>query len=199
MKKINAFVAFAYHQQCAVWAEVLGFKALAADCWEKAHAARPVGARSLVSASVMHLAAKNPADAERVLKMAVAADPKNAAAWFNLGFVRQERGAHAEAIQAFDTAMGIDSKLDRAFYGKALSLMKTGDYAAAKPLLETTIKLQPMSPYGYYQLAAAQFKTGDHDGYIKTTSKLGKFEPQLAVQLQRETGVDAGVKNPFNA
>lgn len=199
MKSILSLFEYAFHQQCAIWAEVFGFRSMAADSWVKAFEARPTNGRALVSASVQFLAAKMPVEAERALRRALEVEPRNAAGWFNLGFILQERRLHADAIRAFDSAIEIDGRLDRAFYGKALSLMNLGNFAEARPLLETTIKLQPMSPYGYYQLAALQFKTGDHDGYIKTTSKLGKFEPQLAVQLQRETGVDAGVKNPFNA
>jgi hypothetical protein len=38
---------------------------------------------------------------------------------------------------------------------------------------------------------------GDEKAYKKITRKLGSFEPKLALQLQQETGVDAGVRDPF--
>ncbi|NBO83327.1 MAG: hypothetical protein EBU75_11035, partial [Betaproteobacteria bacterium] len=55
----------------------------------------------------------------------------------------------------------------------------------------------PMSPYGYYQLASLHHKLGDEKACIKLVRKLHKFEPQLAAQLQKETGVQAGVEDPF--
>jgi hypothetical protein len=54
-----------------------------------------------------------------------------------------------------------------------------------------------MSPYGYYQLASLHHKLGDEKACIKLVKKLHQFEPQLAVQLQNETGVSAGVEDPF--
>jgi len=55
-----------------------------------------------------------------------------------------------------------------------------------------------MSPYGYYQLASLHHRLGDDRSCIKLVRKLHQFEPQLAVQLQKETGVEAGVVDPFS-
>ncbi len=54
-----------------------------------------------------------------------------------------------------------------------------------------------MGPYGYYQLAGLHHRLGDEKACIKLIRKLHKFEPQLAAQVQRETGVQAGVEDPF--
>jgi len=87
--------------------------------------------------------------------------------------------------------------MDRAHYGRALSLIALDRPEEAKAALQRTIDLQPMSPYGYYQLATLHHRFGDEKACIKLVRKLSQFEPQLAAQLQKETGVQAGVEDPF--
>jgi tetratricopeptide (TPR) repeat protein len=136
-------------------------------------------------------------EAEALLRKSVESDPGYAPAWFNLGFLIQKREDHEEALRCFDMALRFEEKMDRAHYGRALSLIALNRPEEAKASLQRTIDLQPMSPYGYYQLASLHHKLGDEKACIKLVKKLHQFEPQLAVQLQNETGVSAGVEDPF--
>jgi tetratricopeptide (TPR) repeat protein len=113
------------------------------------------------------------------------------AVWFNLGFLQQDTGDHFSAIANFDRALALDEKLDRAWYGKALSLIKTGRVEEAVPLLKRNTELQPMSPFGWYQLAHAYHRLGQSERAAKVIRKLSEFEPQVARQLERETGLRA--------
>jgi tetratricopeptide (TPR) repeat protein len=186
-----------YNKQIAIWAGIFGRQEIAAEFWVRAHGFQPEKAGLLVTAANhLALAHKN-AEAESLLRKSLLIDDTQAAAWFNLGFLVQKRNEHEEALNAFDKAVRFHPSLDRAHYGRALSLMALGRNEEARAALQRTVELQPMSPYGFYHLAVLQFKMGDEKAYRKTTRKLGSFEPKLAVQLQRETGIDAGVKDPF--
>ena len=57
--------------------------------------------------------------------------------------------------------------------------------------LKQNTKLQPMSPYGWYQLARVQFDRGKPDKTQAIIDHLAKFEPKVAAQLARETGLKA--------
>lgn len=194
MKFLNRW----FYLLVAYWAIILKKHDIAADYMVLAAALKPKDPRLLTTAaSCMNAGGRN-AEAESLLRRAVEISPDYAAAWFNLGFLIQKRQDHNEAVACFEQAIRQDEKLDRAHYGRALSLMALGRHEEAKAALERTIDLQPMSPYGYYQLASLHHKLGDEKACIKLVRKLHKFEPQLAVQLQRETGVQAGVTDPFS-
>lgn len=197
MKLLRCF----FNKKVGIWAGVFGQDEVAADYWIRAaeHESTPAGmATSLITAANHLTIAKKLAESEAVLRRSIEIDGTQAPAWFNLGFLIQKRNAHEDALEAFDQAIRHDPRLDRAHYGRALSLMALDRNIEAKASLERTVDLQPMSPYGYYHLAHLQFRMGDEKAYRKTTRKLHTFEPKLAVQLQTETGVDAGVKDPFD-
>jgi tetratricopeptide (TPR) repeat protein len=197
MKLLRCF----FNKKVGIWAGVFGQDEIAADYWIRAAEleSTPSGmATSLITAANHLTIAKKLAESEAVLRRSIEIDGTQAPAWFNLGFLIQKRNAHEDALEAFDQAIRHDPRLDRAHYGRALSLMALDRNIEAKASLERTVDLQPMSPYGYYHLAHLQFRMGDEKAYRKTTRKLHTFEPKLAVQLQTETGVDAGVTDPFD-
>ena len=121
----------------------------------------------------------------------VALSPDWAEAHFDRGFLLQTLNDPEAAIAAFDRAIGLNPKHDRALYGKALCLigLKRMDEAVAP--LEKNTKLQPMSPYGWYQLARVQFDRGKPEKTQAIIDHLATFEPKVAAQLARETGLRA--------
>jgi Tfp pilus assembly protein PilF len=56
--------------------------------------------------------------------------------------------------------------------------------------LKRNTELQPMSPYGWYQLARVQVDRQQPDEARKIIRHLKGFEPKVADQLVRETGLD---------
>ena len=80
---------------------------------------------------------------------------------------------HEAAVAAFRRVLEISPDHDRALYGLGLSLISLKRLDEAVPVLERNTKLQPMSPYGWYQLGRVQ------------------FEPKVAAQLARDTGLPA--------
>jgi hypothetical protein len=55
--------------------------------------------------------------------------------------------------------------------------------------------LQPMSPYGWYQLARVHVDRHETDEATKIIRHLRGFEPKVAAQLERETGISASNAN----
>jgi predicted Zn-dependent protease len=127
-------------------------------------------------------------DAERL----VALHPhRSAADWFNLAFLRDSVQRIDAAEAAFRRALAIDPKLDRAWYGLALTLIRQGRLDEAVAALKRNTELQPMSPFGWYQLARVHAERSEPDKARHVIAHLKKFEPKVAAQLERETGLAA--------
>jgi len=126
------------------------------------------------------------ADATRLVQ---AHPERSAGDWFNLGFLLEEAGRVEEAEGAFRHAVALDDKLDRAWYGLGLALIRQHRFDDAVLALKRNTELQPMSPYGWYQLARVHFDRHDPEAARKIIRHLQGFEPKVAAQLQRETGL----------
>lgn len=129
------------------------------------------------------------AGALQALQRQVAAQPGAAPGWFNLGYLSEEMGELAQAETAFRRALEIDPKLDRAWYGLALSLIRQRRFDEAIAALRKNTELQPMSPYGWYQLARVHVDREEPEEAAKIIRHLRGFEPKVAAQLERETGL----------
>ena len=122
----------------------------------------------------------------------VAAHPRRSAAdWFNLAFLLEDAGELPGAEQAFREAVAMDPKLDRAWYGLGLTLIRQQRFDEAVAALKRNTELQPMSPYGWYQLARVHMDRHEPEETRKIIRHLQGFEPKVAAQLERETGLVA--------
>jgi Tfp pilus assembly protein PilF len=61
--------------------------------------------------------------------------------------------------------------------------------------LKRNTELQPMSPYAWYQLARVHVDRQEPGEAVKIIRHLRGFEPKVAAQLERETGLLAS--GPF--
>jgi predicted Zn-dependent protease len=115
--------------------------------------------------------------------------PEAAVHWFNFGFLLEETGDFQRAEAAFRRATELSPQLDRAWYGLGLVLIRLGRLDDALVALKKNTKLQPMSPYGWYQLARVHVDRQEPEEARNIIRHLRKFEPKVAAQLQRETGL----------
>jgi len=113
----------------------------------------------------------------------------HASTWFNHGFMLEEAGLWEEALAAFRRATELGPELDRAWYGLGLVLIRLQRYDEAVTALKRNTELQPMSPYGWYQLARIHADRQEPDEAVKIIRRLKGFEPKVAAQLERETGL----------
>ena len=112
--------------------------------------------------------------------------PRQAAGWFNLGYVLQQAGRHEEAGLAFERAAALDPRLDGAWYGLALVRIEQRRFEEAAAALERNTALQPLGPYGWYRLAQVWLALGEPGKARKVIAHLRRFEPRVAAQLERE-------------
>lgn len=115
--------------------------------------------------------------------------PAHGPGWFNLGYLLEQDEDWDGARTAFETALVQDPKLDRAWYGLGLVLIRLGRLDEAVPALERNTELQPMSPYAWYQLARVHLDRQEPEEAIKVIRHLKGFEPKVAAQLERESGL----------
>ena len=73
-----------------------------------------------------------------------------------------------------------------------LILIRQQRYDEAVTALKRNTELQPMSPYGWYQLARVHVDRRNPEEAVKIIRHLKGFEPKVAAQLERETGLQAG-------
>ncbi len=145
-------------------------------------------------ASRVHLRARRGARDDAIVdaQALVAVHPQRSAAdWFNLAYLLEDAGRFADAEAAFRRAVELDPKLDRAWYGLGLTLIRMQRYDEAVAALKRNTELQPMSPYGWYQLARVQLDRHEPDEVRRIIRHLKGFEPKVAAQLERETGLAA--------
>lgn len=169
---------------------VFGRRAAAHDVFTAMLALAPQDAYALASRA--HLRAQlGQRDAALADAQALTAfhPQRSAADWFNLGYLLDEVGRLDEAEPAFRRAIELDAKLDRAWYGWALVLIRLGRHEEAIVALRRNTELQPMSPYGWYQLARVHVDREEVDEARRIIRHLKQFEPKVAAQLERETGL----------
>jgi tetratricopeptide (TPR) repeat protein len=121
----------------------------------------------------------------RVLQL----QPEVSNAHFNHAFVAEELGLTEVAEQGFRAALQIEEKMDRAWYGLGLVLVRQGRLSEALDALKRNTTLQPMSPFGWYQLARVHVDLQQPEEARAVIRHLKGFEPKVAAQLERETGL----------
>jgi Flp pilus assembly protein TadD len=101
----------------------------------------------------------------------------------------EKAGDLEDALAAFREATRLSPALDRAWYGLGLVLIRLRRFDEAVDALRKNTELQPMSPYGWSQLARVHVDRQEPDEAAKIIRHLKGFEPKVAAQLERETGL----------
>ena len=101
--------------------------------------------------------------------------------------------AAAGTEHGFRAAIAIEEKMDRAWYGLGLVLVRQGRLDEAVEALRRNTKLLPMSPFGWYQLARVHVDLKQPEEARAVIRHLKGFEPKVAAQLERETGLAIGI------
>ena len=180
-----------YWRQVAAWSLVFGLKRVARAAHERILAADPDDARALMSIGFMLAQEDRFREGLARFDRAAQVAPDDFMAHYNRGYLLQKLNDHGAALDAFDRAIALQPDNDLALYGKAISLIALRRLDEAVGPLERNTKLQPMSPYGWYQLGRVQFDRGKPDKTQAIINHLATFEPKVAAQLARETGLKA--------
>jgi tetratricopeptide (TPR) repeat protein len=149
----------------------------------------PGDAYALASRSHLQAQLGDRAAALRTMEDLLAAHGDHGVHWFNYGFLLEEAGEWTRAEAAFRRATELSPKLDRAWYGLGLVLIRLQRLDEAVAALKANTQLQPMSPYGWYQLARVHADRHEPEEARRIIRHLQGFEPKVAAQLARETGI----------
>lgn len=169
----------------------LGLRDAAGDSFEDMRRRWPMDPYPIDSLAHIAVADGHATRALPLLRRVTELQPERAGAWFNLAFVLEQEGQAVEAEAAFRKAIELDPKIDRAWYGLGLVLIRQQRLEEAIQALKQNTKMQPMSPFGWYQMARAHHELGQHDEAARVIRHLEGFEPKVAAQLRRETGIRA--------
>ena len=171
---------------------VLGRREAAIRVFDRMLVRWPANAYALASRAHLKAQLGRRGEAIADARALVAAHPdRSAADWFNLAFLLEDAAQLTEAEGAFKHAIRLDPKLDRAWYGLGLVLIRLGRNDEALVALERNTALQPMSPFGWYQRARLHMNRHEPEAALKIIRHLKGFEPKVAAQLERETGLVA--------
>jgi tetratricopeptide (TPR) repeat protein len=180
-----------FFDQMAAWCVLFRQREVAMGWYRRMLALDPQDTLALSSLGFQHAQAGEKRAALARFDQVVAIKPDDADAHFNRGFLLQELNDHDAAMAAFGVAIANSPAHDRAHYGLALSLIATHRLEQAVAPLKKSTRLQPMSPYAWYQLARVHRDLGQIDETQKILDHLATFEPKVARQLERETGLVA--------
>ena len=149
----------------------------------------PGDAYALASRAHLQAQGGDRAAAIRTMEQLLGLHGATGAHWFNYGFLLEEEGHYERAEAAFRRATELSPQLDRAWYGLGLVLIRLQRLDEAVAALKKNTQLQPMSPYGWYQLARVHVDRHEPEEARRIIRHLQRFEPKVAAQLVRETGL----------
>lgn len=168
---------------------VLGLTNKAHAVFQEILEIQPMDVLALNSLGYKELNDRHLVQALGFFERALAQTPSNANAHFNVAFVCEELGRSQEAEHAFRAAIQIDEKMDRAWYGLGLALVRQQRLEESLVAFKRNTELQSMSPYAWYQIARVHMELDQPDEALAVMQHLNGFEPKVAAQLERETGL----------
>lgn len=167
----------------------VGKRDLAADIFRQVLVKEPNNVYALNSLAYDALQRKHFVLSHQYFEKTLSLKPELSNSHFNLAFVSSELDRLPEAEVQFRAALAIEEKMDRAWYGLGLVLIKQHRFEEAVLALKRNTQLQPMSPFGWYQLGRVYMELEQPDEAQAILRHLNGFEPKVAKQLARETGL----------
>jgi tetratricopeptide (TPR) repeat protein len=170
---------------------LIGRRESALACFDRMLALEPKNRYALASRAHMRAQLDDRFGAMQDYAVLTRESGANAADFFNHGFLLEADGQLAAAEASFRRAVELDDSLDRAWFGLGLVLMRQSRLDEAIAALKRNTQLQPMSPHAWCELARIHEKRQEPEEVAKIIAHLQGFEPKVAAQLARETGISA--------
>lgn len=169
---------------------VLGQRAAAQTCFDRMLEIDPRNSYALSSRAHLRAQLEDQQGALRDYLRLTELPQARAADFFNQGFLQEAAGLLEAAEASFRRALALDEQLDRAWFGLGLVLMRQARLEEAISALKRNTQLQPMSPYAWCELARIHVKRQEPEEAAKIIRHLRGFEPKVAAELARETGIN---------
>jgi len=123
-----------------------------------------------------------------LLEQTVSLRPRDADAWYNLGFARDRAHDPAPAIEAFREAVRLSPRLDLAWYGLGRCHAALDQLDDAVKAFEEAARLQPMKGHAWYELGLVHHRRHDAEQVRWIAEHLNRFDRHTARKLIQETG-----------
>jgi hypothetical protein len=146
---------------------------------------------------------KKPADQQNALKeleTAVAAYPKYAAAWYELGLIHEHENRAPQAAEAYAKSMEADGKFIKPYLQMAGIYAREGKWKEVQETTDRAIKLNPFDfPAAYFYNSVAAINLQDVDTAEKSAREGIKLDSQKRIpKLAHVLGVVLAQKQDFN-
>ena len=182
-----------YFNQAAAWCVLFRRRDVAIEFYRRMLVLDPTDTHAHASIGYQYQQLGRKREALAQFDRVIELRPADAEAHFNRGYLLQEFNQHDEAMAAFRRSLESNPDHDRALYGLALSLIAERRLEEAVAPLKRNTRLQPMSPYGWYQLGRVQRDLGRVKETQAVLDHLATFDPDVARQLARETGLTSAI------
>jgi cytochrome c-type biogenesis protein CcmH/NrfG len=124
------------------------------------------------------LAAKDPAEAEKLLRQALTAHPTFATAWFDLGLLLQKQQRTAEARAAFQQATASDPRFVRPYIQLALLASQEQDWKSVIAMSGRAVELNPFAfPEAYVLHALGNYQSNNAAAAEASARKAAMLDP----------------------
>ena len=151
------------------------------------------GAAALVAKGLQEQAAGDLASAKRDYTQAIADDPKNKFAYYNLGLIQQIGGDKAAAEANYRVALSIDPKFAQPLYNLAILRTAANSITEAIDLYRRTIAASPKAADAHFNLGLLLRQTGNvAEGNLEVQVAV-KLDPSLASRAKAQ-----GIPTPGN-
>jgi tetratricopeptide (TPR) repeat protein len=166
-------------------------------CGSSAPSAPRASIATTLAAGSAALRQRNYWAAEQLFLQVIKRDPRQVAAYYDLGVVYQARHDYRDALRAYARAQALDENFVPVIYNRALLYSGT-DPQLAMFLYRRTISLQHDSPTAYLNLGLLEASQGPalHTQAEKDLATAVRLMPSLANQIP--SGLRAGLSGPGN-
>ncbi|MFQ5827588.1 MAG: tetratricopeptide repeat protein [Candidatus Methylomirabilia bacterium] len=110
----------------------------------------------------------------------IAADPRNPAAFNNLGVALKESGRLDQAIEAFEQALALDPKYEKALNNLGVIRYRKGQYREAIDLFKQALRINPANVESHTNLGIIFLLAERHNDALEAFGEALRYDPTLA-------------------
>lgn len=110
----------------------------------------------------------------------IAADPRNQAAYNNLGVALKDSGRLASAIEAFEKAIALDPKYEKALNNLGVIRYRKGQFEEAIGLFREALRINPANVESHTNLGVIYLQAERYDDALEAFQRALRLDPKLA-------------------
>jgi Tfp pilus assembly protein PilF len=156
--------------------------AVLTGCGDAKPAGKPATADQLVQIGLRALEAKDQAKALTAFEQAAAKAPENYYAHYNIGFIKQQQGKPAEALEQYQLALATKPDFVPALYNSG-TIYGASDPAHAMTVYRQVVKIDPKYASAYFNLGLLESANGQVDQGVKDLARAIALDPSYLARV----------------